>query len=307
MDSFYLTVLKDRFGLRNVQKMGPNSYKFVCPFHAGYNQTAVLNVSKHIFKCFSCGEGCKESAFFARMNFQDVGFIDYSSTLKEFEDVEILDYDAFFKQLDDINKLNGDKIFKEAEPLSMHPKILDYMESRLGVDWELPGILIKYHPGLNAVIAFDGFIYSQKFLKGRYINLGPIRIFTHLKKAKKLILVEGLFDYAVGCQLGLPIGANLGLAFTPEKLQQLSELGTETVYMAFDNEGPDSESAKAEKAVAQIIIESGREVYQCAKVEGVKDWGEARFEEIAFSFNNAYSIIDMYIKEAENNIESFLI
>lgn len=293
-----------KLGLRNVAKMG-RSFKFSCPFHRNDGtQTAVLNPVKEIFKCFSCGEGYKQHIFFAKMSLGDLGYIDHTEDLDKFE---VINFDSFYEAAKNKTIEYGQSLFNHGMPISMAPKyIQDYLEERLGENHFIP-IECRYltpasktstFPGCpESIMFYDGCMYSQKVLNGRYLNFGPNKMLTHVEHSDALVLVEGVFDYLCVAQLNVPVAATLGLAITPEKLTQLLEIGVEVVVLALDN---DPAGLSAEKYMADLFISKGLKVKKSMKFDDVKDFGDMSYADIALSLNNASDIMDTYIEQLDN-------
>ena len=77
----------------------------------------------------------------------------------------------------------------------------------------------------------------NKYKYSRGIKVNEL-LYPTPKPTSYLILVEGIIDAISMVQDGLPAVFNFGVneTFGPKKIQQLLELGVETIYVAFDND-----------------------------------------------------------------------
>ena len=83
--------------------------------------------------------------------------------------------------------------------------------------------------------ALDDRPNKYKYAKGIKVNE---LLYPQPEPTSYLILVEGIMDAISMYQDGLPAVFNFGVneTFGPKKIQQLLELGVETIYIAFDND-----------------------------------------------------------------------
>jgi DNA primase len=96
-----------------------------------------------------------------------------------------------------------------------------------------------------------GSAFAHRFLPG---TKGGLYAWEKIRQSSEVILVEGLFDYAVLRQAGFPnVTCSLGTHLNAEQFQQLSE-GPRTVYLTFDVDDKQSGQQAAKQLAHRLGV-----------------------------------------------------
>ena len=230
----------------------------LCPLHADQKPSFLVDRHHSLFYCYGCGRG-GDVIRFAELYYQ-VKFPDALSLLRQWRGVPSLLHEvtSFYRM-----------------QLHRHSEAVAYLEHRGVRSAELiEHMRIGYAPGgclrawltqlgyslqslrqagLLAANGYDSYVHRIVFpleenLYGRRISAsapphrflpgvkGGLYAWEQVRRYPEVILVEGLFDYAVLWQAGFHnVTCSLGTNLTARQFRQLCD-GPRTVYLAFDTD-----------------------------------------------------------------------
>jgi len=248
----------------------------LCPFHEETRPSFYVNTRKDVFYCHGCGRGGDLIRFVQlsrRLSFrQSLTYLDVK-TIPETGSADVLEQTAAFyqQQLDHypeamlyLNKrgLHVPELIRELEIgyapggiLRRHLTAQGYSFDLLrqsgllnanGSDALYQRIVFPLREGDQIVNLYGrsiGAAFSHRFLPG---SKGGLFAWEEVRHYSDVILVEGLFDYAVLRQAGFDnVTCSLGTHLNAEQFHQLSE-GPRTIYLTFDVDANQSGQQAAE-------------------------------------------------------------
>jgi len=252
----------------------------LCPLHDETRASFYVNPRKDVFYCHGCGQGGDLIRFLQlsrRLSFrQSLACLD-SQTTPEADPVAVLEQAAVFyqKQLDNypealsyLNRrgLHDRTLISELEigyapggSLRRHLTTQGYSFELLrqagllnvnGSDALYQRIVFPLRQGEHIVNLYGrsiGAAFAHRFLPG---TKGGLYAWEKVRHCLEVILVEGLFDYAVLRQAGFyNVTCSLGTHLNKDQFLELCE-GPRTVYLTFDVDANQS----GQQAAVQLAL-----------------------------------------------------
>jgi DNA primase len=250
----------------------------LCPLHRDHHPSFVVDRSKGLFYCYGCGRG-GDVIRFAEI-YHEVRFPDALSLLRQWRGLTpLLDETARFYQL---------QLHRHSEAVSyLHqrgihsPELIEHMRIGYAPGGCLRGWLMELgHPlaalqraGLVTATGHDAYKHRIAFplegnLYGRSISAsapahrflpgskGGLYCWDQVRLLPEVILVEGLFDYAVLWQAGFHnVTCSMGIHLNAQQFRELSD-SQRTVYLTFDADANDS-GPQAARLLADRLRQMG--------------------------------------------------
>ena len=237
--------------IRDERQMG------LCPLHTDHKPSFLVDPHKNLFYCYGCGRG-GDVIRFAEL-FHQVKFSEAVALLREWCGLapllnQVIDFYRvqLFRHHDAVSYLY-DRGLRGTEVIE-HMRI-GYAPGRCLRAWltELgyPTAVLRRAGLVNAagndafvqriVFPLEGNLYGRSirgaaphlFLPG---SKGGLYGWERVRRCPEVILVEGLFDYAVLWQAGFhQVTCSMGSHLNARQFQQFCD-GTRTVYLAFDSD-----------------------------------------------------------------------
>ena len=261
----------------------------LCPLHADRKPSFLLDPNKNLFYCYGCGRG-GDVIRFAEL-YHGVPFGEAIALLRRWSGADSL--------LSDVIKFYQVQLHRHLEAVAYlaergvrQPELIEQM--RVGY---APGRCLRawlmsmghalrdlQQAGVVTVEGFDAFAHRIVFpldanLYGRSIgNASPHRFLPggkgglyHWERVRhccEIVLVEGLFDWAVLWQAGFRnITCSLGTCLNATQIRQLCDGAMRTVYLAFDSDANGS-GQKAARQLAQRLQAHGVEAFPVELPDG---------------------------------------
>jgi DNA primase len=236
----------------------------LCPLHEETRPSFYVNTRKNVFYCHGCGQGGDLIRFIQlsrHLSFrQSLACFDPQTTSEDGSRAVVEQAAAFYQQqldhypeaLSYLNRrgLDDPILIKELEIgyapggcLRRHLTAQGYSFDQLrqsgllnvtGADAFYQRIVFPLCQGQHFVNLYGrsiGAAFAHRFLPG---NKGGLYAWEKVRHYPEVILVEGLFDYAVLRQAGfLNVTCSLGTHLNPDQFRQLCEVAR-TVYLTFD-------------------------------------------------------------------------
>jgi DNA primase len=242
-----------------VRPLSGGRWMGLCPLHADRKPSFLVDPSKSLFYCYGCGRG-GDVIRFAEI-YHDVKFPQALALLRQWRGLAPL-----LQQATDFYRL---QLHRHTEAVTyLHqrgvrsPELIEQM--RIGY---APGggclrawLMQSGYPlsalrqaGLVTSLGYDAYVHRIVFplegnLYGRSISAaapphrflpgpkGGLHAWEQAQRYPEVILVEGLFDYAVLWQAGFHnVTCSMGNHLNARQFQQLC-VGARTVYLAFDSD-----------------------------------------------------------------------
>lgn len=248
----------------------------LCPLHQDHKPSFLVDPHRGLFYCYGCGRGGDIFRFvqlYHQLNFPQA----LASLLRWHGHLPLLHAAADFYHI---------QLHRHREALEYlyqrgirAPEVIDHM--RLGY---APGTCLRRamlqagYPfaslqqsglvntagydsfSLRIVVPLDGNLYGRsisasapphRFLPG---TKGGLYLWEHARGCTEVILVEGLFDYAVLWQAGFRnLTCAMGTQLNSHQLRQLSS-GPRTIYIAFDADVNGSGPCAARRLAQQLAL-----------------------------------------------------
>jgi DNA primase len=262
---------------------GRSEFVGLCPLHDETRPSFYVNTRKDVFYCHGCGQGGDLIRFVQlsrRLSFrQSLACLD-SQTTPEADSVAVLEQAAVFyqQQLDNypealsyLNRrgLHDRALISEFEigyapggSLRRHLTAQGYSFDLLrqvgllnmnGSDAFYQRIVFPLRQGEHIVNLYGrstGSAFAHRFMPG---TKGGLYAWEKVRHCPEVIVVEGLFDYAVLRQAAFPnVTCSLGTHLNAEQFVQLCE-GPRTVYLTFDVDDNQSGQRAAEQLAHRLV------------------------------------------------------
>jgi DNA primase len=245
----------------------------LCPLHNDHKPSFLMDPDKNLFYCYGCGRG-GDVIRFAEL-YHQMKFPQAVALLREWSGVTAL--------LEEVTGFYRMQLFRHREAVSylqqrgLHaPEIIEHM--RIGY---APGRCLRVwlnqlgyaFPALHqaGLVSADGYdTYARRVvfplegnLYGRSIGdsaphrflpgtKGGLYAWEHARRYPDVVLVEGLFDYAVLWQAGFHnVTCSLGKHLNAYQFRQLRDC-RRTVYLAFDADSNGSGQQAAQRLAGQL-------------------------------------------------------
>jgi DNA primase len=241
---------------RPVRQLSRGRWMGLCPLHQDHHPSFVVDPGKGLFYCYGCGRG-GDVIRFAEI-YHEVRFPQAVVLLRQWRGLPPLLQDvANFYHLQ-LHRHGAAVAYLDQRGIRS-PEVIDHM--RIGY---APGACLRSwlmelgHPltalaqaGLVTSAGYDAYVHRIVFplegnLYGRSISTsapphrflpaskGGLYRWNEVRRHRDVILVEGLFDFAVLWQAGFRnVTCSLGTHLNRHQLRQLSDCNR-TVYLAFD-------------------------------------------------------------------------
>src|SRR5437660_11640788 len=243
---------------RAARPLSRDRWMGLCPLHADHHPSFLVDPHKNLFYCYGCGRG-GDVIRFAEL-YHQVKFPQALALLHQWRGLAPLLHEAagFYRM----------QLHRHCEAIAYlnqrgvrSPKVIEHM--RIGyapgggclrrwlaqLGYPLPAVL---QAGLVTAIGYDAYMHRIVFplkgnLYGRSISgLAPPHRFLpgakgglyrweQVRRYPEVILVEGLFDYAVLWQAGFHnVTCAMGNHLNAQQFRQLCDGRARTVYVTFD-------------------------------------------------------------------------
>ena len=274
---------------RPVRKLSRGRWMGLCPLHQDHHPSFVVDPIKGLFYCYGCGRG-GDVIRFAEI-YHEVRFPQAVALLRQWRGLAPLMQDAVNFYRLQLERHSAAVAYLDQRGIRS-PEVIDHM--RIGY---APGACLRRwlmelgHPlealsqaGLVTSGGYDTYVHRIVFplqgnLYGRSISAsapphrfllgskGGLYRWDEVRRYRDVILVEGLFDYAVLWQAGFPnVTCSMGTHLNRQQLSQLSECN-QTVYLAFDADSNGS-GQQAAQCVADRLREQGSNARNVSLPEG---------------------------------------
>jgi len=250
----------------------------LCPLHEDHQPSFLVDPNKDLFYCYGCGRG-GDVIRFAEL-YHQVKFSQALALLRQWRGVEPL--------LQETARFYSIQLQRHSEAVTyLHqrglrsPELIEHMRIGYAPGGCLRGWLMQLgytlpalrQAGLVTAVGYDSYMHRIVFplegnLYGRSISLsapphrflpgskGGLYGWEQARLCPEVILVEGLFDYAVLWQAGFHnVTCSLGTHLNPRQLRQLCE-GNRTVYLALDADTNGS-GQQAAQCLSQSLRQRG--------------------------------------------------
>jgi DNA primase len=263
---------------RPVRKLSCGRWMGLCPLHQDHHPSFVVDPGKGLFYCYGCGRG-GDVIRFAEI-YHEVGFPQAVALLRQWRGLAPLLQDAVNFYRLQLHRHGAPVAYLDQRGIRS-PEVIDHM--RIGY---APGACLRRwlmelgHPlatlsqaGLVTCAGYDAYVHRIVFplegnLYGRSISAsapphrflpgtkGGLYRWDEVRRYQEVILVEGLFDYAVLWQAGFHnVTCSMGTHLNRHQLCQLSDFNR-TVYLAFDADSNGS-GQQAAQSLADRLRKQG--------------------------------------------------
>jgi DNA primase len=238
------------------RRLPRNRWMGLCPLHSDHQPSFLLDASKGLFYCYGCGRGGDVIRFVEL--YHQVKFPQALAVLHHWSgspSVLRVAVDFYHTQL----HRHGEALEYLCQRGIRSPEVIEHMH----IGYASGGCLRRYlvgagyplpsfqQAGLVNAAGYDSFTRRVVFplegnLYGRSISAaapphrflpgakGGLYMWEQARRYTEVILVEGLFDYAVLYQAGFHnLTCSMGTQLNTHQFQQLSS-GSRTVYLVFD-------------------------------------------------------------------------
>jgi DNA primase len=258
--------------------LGPGRWMGLCPLHGDHQPSFLVDANKDLFYCYGCGRG-GDVIRFAEL-YHQVKFPQAVAWLRQWRGAEpLLQEAARFYRIQ----------------LHRHSEAVAYLYQRgirsqaliehMGIGYAPGGCLRGWltqlghslpalrQAGLVTGVRYDAYVQRIVFplegnLYGRSLSLaapphrflpgskGGLYAWKQAQSHPEVILVEGLFDYAVLWEAGFHnVTCSMGTHLNAHQLRQLCD-GPRTVHIAFDADGNGS-GQQAAQCLSRSLQERG--------------------------------------------------
>ena len=231
----------------------------LCPLHGDHKPSFLVDPNKDLFYCYGCGRG-GDVIRFAEL-YHQVKFPQAVALLRQWRGAEPL--------LQEAARFYRIQLHRHSEAVAYlyqrgirSPELIEHMRIGYAPGGCLRGWLTQLGHSLPALrqaglvtgVGYDAYVHRIVFplegnLYGRSLSLaapphrflpgakGGLYAWEQAQSYPEVILVEGLFDYAVLWQAGFHnVTCSLGTHLNARQFRQLCD-GPRTVYLAFDADG----------------------------------------------------------------------
>ena len=246
----------------------------LCPLHPDHNPSFLVDSGKSLFFCYGCGRG-GDVIRFAEL-YHQVKFPQALALLQQWRGLAPLLHEAASFYRVQLHR-HGEAVAYLHQRGVHSPELIEHMQigyapggclrswlTRLG--YPLPALR---QAGLVTAAGYDAYLHRIVFpleanLYGRSISVsapahrflpgvkGGLYEWERVRRYPEVILVEGLFDYAVLWEAGFQnVTCSLGTHLNARQFRQLCD-GKRTVYLAFDADTNGSGRHAAESLACRL-------------------------------------------------------
>ena len=261
----------------------------LCPLHGDHKPSFLVDSTKDLFYCYGCGRG-GDVIRFAEL-YHQVRFSQAVVLLRQWHGVEPLLHEATRFYRTQLHR-HSEAVAYLYERGIRSPELIEQMRIGYAPGGCLRGWLTQLgyplqalcQTGLVTAAGYDAYLHRIVFplegnLYGRSLSAtapphrflpgakGGLYAWDQARRYPEVILVEGLFDYAVLWQAGFHnVTCSLGTNLNARQFRQLCD-GLRTVYLAFDTDSNGS-GQHAAQVLARRLAEQGVNVRTVALPEG---------------------------------------
>ena len=261
----------------------------LCPLHSDHKPSFLVDPSKSLFYCYGCGRGGDVIRFVEL--YRQVKFSQALALLHQWRGLAPLLHDAadFYRM--QLHR-HGEAMAYLHQRAVRSPELIEHMRIGYAPGGCLRGWLAQLgHPlpalrqaGLVTAAGYDAYMHRIVFplegnLYGRSISAsapphrflpgakGGLYSWEQVRRYPEVILVEGLFDYAVLWQAGFHnVTCSMGSYLNVHQYRQLCDR-LRTVYLAFDADTNGS-GQQASQSLAYRLREQGMNVRRVSLPDG---------------------------------------
>ena len=241
---------------RPVRRLSHGRWMGLCPLHDDHKPSFLVDPSKNLFYCYGCGCG-GDVIRFAEL-YHQVRFPQALVLLRQWRGWAPLLHEAASFYRMQLHR-HGDAVAYLHQRGLRSPELIEHMRIGYAPGGCLRGWLTQLgyplsvlrEAGLVSAVGYDTYMHRIVFplegnLYGRSISAsapphrflpgtkGGLYAWEQVRQCQEVILVEGLFDYAVLWQAGFHnVTCSMGSHLNPYQFRQLCD-GTRTVYLTFD-------------------------------------------------------------------------
>ena len=261
----------------------------LCPLHTDHKPSFLVDPNKGLFYCYGCGRGgdvIRFAELYHQVNFPQAvtllrewcGLAPLLNTVIDFYRLQLQRYNKAVVYLDQ-RGIRSPEVIEHMRIGYAPGRCLRSWLTQLGYP-----LSVLQQAGLITAAGYDRYIRCITFplesnLYGRSIrsstllhhfmpgSKGGLYLWEQVRRCPEVILVEGLFDYAVVWQAGFRnLTCSLGNHLNAHQLQQLCD-GYRTVYLAFDADVNDS-GPRAAQSLSRRLWAEGITVRRVTLPEG---------------------------------------
>jgi DNA primase len=261
----------------------------LCPLHADQKPSFLVDTSKGLFYCYGCGRG-GDVIRFAEL-YHQVKFLQAVALLQQWRGLPpLLHETAGFYRMQ-LHR-HGEAAAYLYQRGFRSPELIEHMQIGYAPGGCLRGWLMQLgyplqtlrQAGLVTGAGYDAYTHRIVFplegnLYGRSLSAaapphrflpgakGGLYLWEQLRQCPEVILVEGLFDYAVLWQAGFHnVTCSMGNHLNIRQYRQLCDR-PRTIYLAFDADTNGS-GQQASQSLACRLREQGMDVRRVALPDG---------------------------------------
>jgi DNA primase len=253
----------------------------LCPLHADHKPSFLVDPGKSLFYCYGCGRGGDVIRFVEL--YHEVKFPQALALLHQWRGLAPLLLEAAGLYRMQLNR-HGEAMAYLHQRGVRSPELIEHMRIGYAPGGCLRGWLAQLghalpalrQAGLVTTAGYDAFIHRIVFplegnLYGRSISTsapphrflpgakGGLYLWQQIRHCPEVILVEGLFDYAVLWQAGFHnVTCSMGNHLNAHQYGQLCD-GPRTIYLALDADANGS-GQQATQSLACRLTEQGMNV-----------------------------------------------
>jgi DNA primase len=246
----------------------------LCPLHEDHKPSFLVDPCKSLFYCYGCGRG-GDVIRFAEL-YHQVKFPQALSLLHQWHGLPPLLHEAtgFYRM--QLHR-HGEALAYLLQRGIQSPELIEHMQIGYAPGGGLRGWLTQLgypvqalrQAGLLTAAGYDAYVHRIVFplegnLYGRSLSAaapphrflpglkGGLYTWEHARQYPEVILVEGLFDYAVLWQAGFHnVTCSMGTHLNVHQYRQLCD-SPRTVYLAFDADTNGSGQNAAQSLVGRL-------------------------------------------------------
>ena len=263
---------------RPVRQLSRGRWMGLCPLHQDHKPSFLMDPSKNLFYCYGCGRGGDVIRFVEL--YHHVKFLRALELLRQWRGLAPLLHEAVDFYRMQLHRY-GEAVAYLHQRGIRSPDLIEHMRLGYAPGGCLRGWLTQLGYPLHAlrqaglvsaagydtyrhriVFPLEGNLYgrsisaaalSHRFLPGAK---GGLYSWEQVRRYPEVILVEGLFDYAVLWQAGFPnVTSAMGTHLNAYQFRQLCD-GNRTVYLTFDADTNGSGQLAA-RALSDRLREQG--------------------------------------------------
>ena len=261
----------------------------LCPLHTDHKPSFLVDPNKSLFYCYGCGHGgdvIRFAELYHQVNFPKAitllrewcGLAPLLNAVVDCYRIQLHRYHEALAYLDQ-RGIHSCEVIEHMRIGYAPGGCLRSWLTQLGYP-----LSVLQRAGLVNAAGYDSYIRRIVFpldgnLYGRSVrssssphlfmsgSKGGLYLWEHVRRYPEVILVEGLFDYAVLWQAGFRnVTCSLGNHLNARQFQQLCD-GARTVYVAFDADANDS-GPRASQFLARRLWAQGVSVRRLALPDG---------------------------------------